>query len=48
MERVARSPGRVNYQFSPAASRSLRYFSEVEWIKSKSALFALPFFRQPK
>ena len=48
MERVARSPGRVNYQFSPVAYRSLRYFSEVEWMKSKSSVLALLLFRQPK
>ncbi len=48
MERVARSPGRVDYQFSLAAYRSLRYISEVEWMKSKSSVLALLLFRPPK
>ena len=48
MERVARSPGRVIHQYNPAAYCSLSYFSEVEWIKSKSDLLGLLLFRQPK
>ena len=48
MERVARSSGRVNYQYSPTAYRYLSYFSEVEWIKSTSDLLGLLLFRQPK
>jgi hypothetical protein len=48
MERVARSSGRVNYQYSLTAYRSLIYISEVEWIKSKSDLLGLLLFRQPK